>query len=296
VVVLDELRRIVRGPVRLAEPLGPYSALGVGGPADYYVEPAGRAAVIASLRYLTDRGVPVILVRRGANFLVSDDGFRGAALNVETGLGGLAAEGTRVRVEAGVPLARLVDFAVGRSLAGTEILAGESGTVGGALIRELEALASRTEEIGIFDGQRERTVPGGRDAFPAGSPRPLVLSVTLLLDEAPQAGLMRARRDTLLRKNSVVPLNILNGTVAFRDPVGASAAWLIEEAGLKGTRHGGAMVSEGHANIVLNTGRATAEDVVALLRTVQKAVSRKFHRHLELETTLVGFRRELSAA
>lgn len=290
-VDVGELRRLVRGPVRLSESLGPFSALGVGGSADFYLEPARREDLLATLQYLMRRSVPVILVRRRANFLASDDGFRGAAVNVETALGGVTAEGTLVRAEAGVPLARLVDFAVGRSLGGLEALAGEPGTVGGALVRGVPLLRSMLQSVEIFDGERERTA--GPDELRSST---LLLAATLRLAEVPAEKLMRARREQLLDRNRRTPLNLPNGTVAFRDPDGASAARLIEEAGLRGMRHGGAMLSERHANVVLNTGRATAADVAALLRTVQRTVAQKLHRRLELQTTLVGFRRELSAA
>jgi len=295
-IALDELQDAVGGAVRIGHSLGPCSALGVGGPADYYVEPRSRAELLGALRYLTARGVPVILVRQGANFLVSDEGFRGAALNVETALGGIETDGRNVRVEAGVSLARLAEFAVGRSLGGVETLAGERGTVGGAVVRGLPALLAHAQTVEVFDGARERTQAASEPLRSSADGFPLVLAVTLGLDPAPAEVLMRSRREHLVRLNDAQPINTPRGSVAFRDPQGASAARLIEEAGMKGSWRGGAMLSERSANIVVNTGRATAEDVVALLRSVQGAVGRKLHRRLELEMRLVGFRNDLSAA
>lgn len=295
---LADIRQSFRGGIRLNEPLASYTSFGVGGACDYFFEPLSPGELPGLLRHLGARTMPFILVARGCNMLISDEGFRGAAICLERGCGGVHLRGgvdeERIVVAgAGARLARLIDFCVQNGIAGMEGFAGIPGTVGGAvtdpedrsflpLVEEVELVRGGEimKIIGPGPGLTLRTGPEARD---------VILSVTIGLTAGKRDELLRGRRNALLRRNAERPLNMPKAGAAFRDPPGRRATDLLRDSGCAGMRSGGAVAAESHPNYIVTSGGSRAADVAALLRTMQARVRERTGVGLSLLARPVGF-------
>jgi UDP-N-acetylmuramate dehydrogenase len=293
---LDDIRTFFRGYIGLNEPLEKFTSFRIGGPADYLFEPADRDDVVALVQHFHRLGVQFVILGKGSNLLVSDDGVRRPVINLEAGLGKIVSRDESIQVEAGVRLTKFVDYCIQQGRKGVEMLAGIPGTVGGGIIMNAGAYGGEisTYLVGV-DIMREGVVrrvsrTEGEFAYRrSGLQRDVVLEATFALPEGDRAEMMRIRRECLIKRNQSQPLNFPNSGSVFKNPEGSFAARLIEEAGLKGTTHGGARISEKHANFIVNTGTAKATDVVELMRIARAKVKAKFGITLEPEVKLVGF-------
>lgn len=300
-VSLHDIGHYFKGRLRLNESLATYTSLNVGGPADYVVEPNAGEDVVRAIAYFQKNALPVILIARRSNILVSDEGYHGAVITLDPGLTEIRTVkdlpgSSLLRAEAGVPLPRLVDFCIEKSLQGLEMFAGQRGTMGGALIREMQSsgntLGQHVEEVEVFrDGRTERLTrdAGGISLQCAGFHRDVVLSATFRLLSGNKEQLLRNRRAALLETSQHMPLNLANAGWIFKDPPGHRAAALIEKTGLKGRPHGGAMFSERYGDFIVTRTGAKAADVFALIDLARYSVKRKFNLDLELRLKLVGF-------
>ena len=133
-VSISDLKTVFRGSIRINEPLAQYTSMKVGGPVDYYLDPADRDDLIAIVLFLRQHAFPTIVIGRGSNLLVSDEGLRGAAISVERILSDVSVEGDIVRAESGARLTKLADFCIQNGFAGIEWAAGIPGTVGGGVV------------------------------------------------------------------------------------------------------------------------------------------------------------------
>jgi UDP-N-acetylmuramate dehydrogenase len=301
---LQDIRRFFKGTIKLGEPMANYASLGIGGPADYLFAPSSREDLIGIVKHLRATGIPFVFAGRGSNVLASEQGFHGAVIMLEPGVCGIRLERSpsgeaTVHAAAGARLASLVDFCVIHALSGMEPLGGFPGTVGGMVARSSAGPAElirgvvagveimRLSEFSVVAGAPEKHV-GSK----TGTERDIVLGATFRLKTGDREQLMRARREALIRRNAELPLNVANAGIMFRDPEGKKAAELVVAAGMKGARRGAAVVSERHANMLLNTGGAAVEDAVNLLRQVQQAVREKTGTELMLAMRLIGFDKE----
>lgn len=293
---IDDVQKIFRGYVAMNEPLSKYTSFRVGGPADHYLEPLDKEDLVALVVLLQDRNVPYVLIGSGSNLLVSDEGFRGAVINVERGLTRVYSEGSFVVAEAGVKMAKFVDFCIQREFQGVEMLPGIPGTIGGAVIMNAGAyggeISDHLVEVEVLrNGNivRVKKEDAGFSYRRSGFKGDVVLSATFGLSRGEKAELMKKRRELLLKRNESQPLNLPNSGSVFKNPRGTFAAKLIEQAGLKGRTVGQAQISEKHGNFIVNKGKARAEDVVSLIQLARKTVMEKFDVKLELEVKLLGF-------
>jgi UDP-N-acetylmuramate dehydrogenase len=267
------------------------------------MEPVDQEDLVALVRYLRANGVPMTILGRGSNILVSDDGVRGAIINIETGLGDIRKDGDLVVAEAGARLTKFVDFCVTRGLAGVEMLAGVPGTVGGAVVMNAGAHGGETADhlvdVEILRGDDLLRVPKSEAGFSyrrSGFQRDLVLSARFRLPSGDKEELASKRRELILRRNETQPLDLPNLGSMFKNPPGTFAAKLIEGAGLKGLRIGNAQVSEKHANFMVNLGGATAREFIDLIRRVRATVNEQSGTQLELEVKLIGFPDDVKAS
>jgi len=295
-VSLYDIQRVLKGELRISEPLASYTTFRIGGPADYFMVPVSKDDLTQVVGYLHEHECAFLLIGNGSNLLVSDDGYRGAVIQVEKALREIRMEGDCVYVEAGVRLARFVDFCIHRSLGGTEMLAGIPGTIGGAVVMNAGAhgseLSDHLTDVEILHNGRVERVPRDQAGFVyrcSGFEGDVVLAARFALRTAEKEELMRTRRSLLIKRNATQPVNIPNAGSIFKNPAGTTAATLIEKAGLKGRRHGGAMISPRHANFIVNEGDAKASDIRALITLIQSTVRKKYALDLELEVKLVGF-------
>jgi UDP-N-acetylmuramate dehydrogenase len=293
-----ELQRRFGERVRFGEPLAPATWWQIGGPADAFLEASSTDDVGFALRWAFRRKRPWFVVGAGSNLLVGDGGIPGLVLRLGGDYGALEArlEGDKVIVRAGAAasLPQLVAQAASLGAVGVDGLAGIPATVGGALFMN----AGTDREIGEFVREvqvqtptepaphpmwvgfsyRRTTVP--RDAIVAG--------VTLAFERGDPAAVRARTQERLVRRKATQPVAVPNAGSCFRNPPGDRAGRLIEAAGAKGWRCGGAEVSPLHANFIVNVDRARALDVSTLLARVHRAVNDTFGVDLHLEVHLVG--------
>lgn len=292
----DALAQRVRGELVRDAPLAPRTSIRIGGPADLLVRPADPDDVVACLRAAREHGVAVHVLGGGANTLVADRGVRGVVLRLPLDLGGETADPPRLVLPAGMPTARAVQRAHGAGLVGAEFLRGIPGTLGGALAMNAGTRAGEMRdvvthvEVATADGVRE--LPAGELGFayrtcrlPDGA---VVLRVGLRLRPGDVAAAARAMDAEWAQRARAQPLDLPSFGSTFRNPPGDFAGRLVEAAGLKGERIGGAEVSTRHANFVVNVGGASARDVLLLVRRMRDRVRETSGVTLETEVRLVG--------
>lgn len=304
-------------------PLAPSTTFGIGGAARFYAEVADARELREALDFARHQGLPFFLMGGGSNLLVSDAGFPGVVLK-STGRG-VRREGAEVVVEAGVELIGLVHRCAEWGLAGVETLAGIPGLVGGAVRGNAGAyggsLGEACASVRVLDAEtlEERTLSGEecrfgyRDSRFKRDPVLVVLETRLRLTPAP-VGELKERVAATLAKRAARRLDcersvgsyFTNPSVADRDLVARfeseqrvraregrlPAGWLIDQAGLRNLRVGGAQVSGVHANYLINTGGANAHDVLTLARLVKERVCAATGVRLVEEVSRLGFRPE----
>jgi UDP-N-acetylmuramate dehydrogenase len=301
-IALDDIRRSFEGRIALSEPLAKYTTFRIGGPADIYLEPLNKQDALSLIKYLRSQKVPFFLMGNGSNILVSDDGLKGAVVNLEAGFNYVRCDddGTIV-AGAGIKLAKLVDFCISIGKGGAEMLAGIPGTLGGAIIMNAGAYGGEISDymlsVELIRGDRLIRImkeEGGFAYRTSSLHGDVILEARFLFPEGIPETLKQVRRETMLKRNSSQPVRWPNAGSIFKNPPGDYAARLIQECGLKGTRVGNAEISHMHANFIINLGEAKAEDVLALIDIARDAVRKKFGMELELEIKLVGFEEEKS--
>lgn len=295
-VTLSDIKQFFRGYIAINELMSKYTSMRVGGPVDYYVEPADKQDLVEIVRYFQNNGYPYMMLGRGSNLLVSDEGIRCAAINLEASLSTVRLEGDLVIAEAGAHLSKLVDFCIQQGFAGIEMLAGIPGSVGGAVVMNAGAHGGETSnylvEVEAFRDGHIQVVKKEEAEFSyrhSGFVNDIVLSASFRLPKGDKEELMRLRREFILKRNTTQPLTLPNSGSMFKNPPGTYAAKLIEQAGLKAKRVGNAQISEKHANFIVNLGNAKASDVVTLVDLARRTVHQNTGILLELEVKLVGF-------
>lgn len=295
-ISLSELRSFFHGSIHVNEPMDKYSWMRVGGPADFFLEPSDRDDLVSLVQYLRTHHVPLMLIGRGSNMLISDAGVRGAVINVETSLSDIRRSGEILVADAGVRLTKFVDFCIQNGFGGVEMLAGIPGTIGGAVMMNAGAhggeIADHIVDVEVIrDGERIRVMrdDAGFAYRQSGFAGDIILEASFRLPPGDREDMQIRRREMILKRNQTQPLDSPNLGSMFKNVQGAHAAKLIEECGLKGTTVGGAQVSQKHANFMINTGTATANDVFQLIQIIRSTVRERTGISLELEVKLVGF-------
>ncbi len=287
----------LRGELRLDEPLARHTSWRVGGPARRLYRPADAADLAEFLRRL-DPAEPLVWLGLGSNLLVADAGFPGTVIETQGCLTGMEPAGDLgLRAQAGVACALVARFAARRGLVGAEFLAGIPGTMGGALTMNAGAwggetwpLVARVWTIDRLGEVRVRPPADFQVGYrevqgPAGE---WFLEAELTLAPGDTEAATARIRDLLDRRNRTQPTGLPSCGSVFRNPPGDHAARLIEAAGLKGTRLGGAQVSEKHANFIINTGTATAADIDGLIALVRERAAAQTGVQLVTEVKRIG--------
>ncbi len=278
------------------EPLARYTTWRVGGPARDFYRPVDAGDLALFLQQLP-ADEPLLWLGLGSNLLVRDGGFPGAVVAMQGGLADIHIEGERVRAGAGAACAKVARVAARAGLTGAAFLAGIPGTLGGALAMNAGAFGGETwervVEVTTIDraGQLRTRRPADfgiayREVH--GPQGEWFVATTLQLQAGDVASEQARIRELLARRGETQPTGQPSAGSTFRNPPGDHAARLIEAAGLKGHRIGGAEVSPKHANFIINTGEARAADIEALIGHVQQVVEQRFGVRLQPEVHIVG--------
>ncbi len=291
-----DIKRLIRGEVLEMEPLARHTSLKVGGPADLFVIPADRDDLQALIDKLVAEKIQYIVLGGGYNLLVRDGGFRGVVVSLRSLHRLEELPDARIAVEAGTTNGVLVRFAEERRLAGLEFLIGIPGTVGGALAvnagAHCEAVLDRVENITTLrEGQvvvtvKEKLTFGYRQL--ALAPGEIVLAVTFCLARGSAEAIEERIEGFLAHRRTAQRVSYPNAGSFFKNPPGKQAWQLIDAAGLRGFRVGGAQAAEAHANFLVNRGGATARDFIELAGLIKAKVKEQSGILLEEEVRIVG--------
>lgn len=294
---LGRLRAALSGEVRAGEPMARHTTYRVGGPAAIFAQLDALSDVKTALELLAEEGVPWTVVGKGSNLLVSDAGYDGAVLVLGREFKRHAYEGGRLKVGAGTVLGVLVQDAFHHGLQGLAWAVGIPGTVGGALAMNAGTrtgcVGDTVDSVTIFVPGVGLTLARGRDVKwgyrSSGLARSgIILEAALAVAQGDPARVRAEMERYLKERKASQPLGAPSAGSVFVNPEGDSAGRLIESAGLKGIRLGGAQVSSVHANFIVNAGGATAADIVGLVRKVQMAVKDTHGVDLRPEIRFLG--------
>ena len=278
------------------EPMSLHTSWRVGGPADQFFKPTNVEALCDYLRELPD-DTALHWVGLGSNLLVRDGGVRGAVIcTLKLPAATERLEGSRVTVGAGVPCTVFARQCVRWKLGPAAFFAGIPGTIGGALVMNAGAFGGETwrrvETVETIDRRGERHIRSPEDyeigyRSVVGPAQEWFLGATFAFAEDLDAD-MTDIKSMLKKRGDTQPIGKLSCGSVFRNPPGQFAAQMIEAAGLKGTERGDAVVSDKHANFILNRGTATAADIESLIEEVRGRVAEHSGIELELEVRIIG--------
>ena len=293
----EEIRRLIKGKVLFNAPMKRFTSMKVGGPVDALLFPRNVGELKKVVRYARKKSIPVMILGKGTNVIVRDKGLRGWMINLMQGLKKIRVEGEVVEAEAGVPLQRLVQFSVQKGLTGFEPFYGIPGTVGGGLAMNAGAWGSEFKDIllsitlmkengDIVERPRSKLRFSYRGlVLPS---KWIILKGEFQLKKGKKKEMVERIKSYSEQRRKKQPLDYPSAGSVFKNPAGGRAGRWIEEAGLKGYQVGQAMVSERHANFIINLGNATATDVIHLMEWVEKKVSEEKGVSLEREVKVVG--------
>jgi UDP-N-acetylmuramate dehydrogenase len=295
-ISISEIQKVFKGRISLNEPLARFTTFRIGGVADYYVEPLDTEDAVNIVRYLNKQGVPFYVMGNGSNVLISDEGIRGVVINVEASFNYLKHETGVITAGAGVKIAKFVDYCIQNGYAGVEMLAGIPATVGGSLVMNAGAYGGETStyvtEVTTIAGDDIKRLSKQECEFRyrgSNLKGTVILEAKFELPKGNKEEVSKRRKELLLQRNDSQPVEIPNAGCIFKNPGENKAAIVIEQCGLKGASYGGAIVSEKHANFIVNSGNASANDVVELVKIIRKTVKGKTGIELEMEVKLIGF-------
>lgn len=279
-------------------PLAPLISFKVGGPARYFVEPAAPEEFSEAMAWAKQKGLGTFILGKGTNLVFSDRGFDGLVVYTGRSFHRIEWDGNRVKAQAGALLHTVVTQSVGKGMTGIQNLAGIPGTMGGATYINAGAFGQELKDVVATvtsttqEGRLVRRSNGEcgfayRHSNYFGLDE-IILETELVLRQGNMDALLVEMRDTLRKRKDKQPLQLPNAGSMFKRPPGQYAGVLIEQAGLKGLRIGGAMISEKHANFTVNAGGATAQDIHDLSSEVIRLVRERSGTTLEREVIFIG--------
>lgn len=293
------LNEKVKGTFLRNEPMAKHTSYGIGGPAQAYITPADENDLKQILTFAKDKGINTFFAGSGSNLLVADEGFEGIVITLGKSFTKLGIDGNKMEAQVGVMLGKIVKETIKRNLTGMESMIGVPGTLGGALIMNAGAFGGEISncldiiKVMLINGetkiyQKNDIVFSYRNStFPKDE---ILLSATFTLNEKPANEIQYDRAKASKGRKDTQPLRFRSAGSVFKNPKpDLAAGYLIDQAGLKGSRIGDAEISTKHANFFINHGKAKAKDIVDLILLAKKTVLEKFDVNLELEIRTLGF-------
>ncbi len=284
------------------EPMKKYTSFKIGGPADFLAMPKDKLELKKLLKKAAALDIPATLFGGGTNVLITDKGIRGLVvitkfLKSKIKITRADLQGKTIYAEAGENLSTICRFAIQNSLSGLEHAAGIPGTVGGAIMMNAGNwawnISDIVESIEVLDKNTLKFKTMARKdldfSYRQLNQSGIIVAATLLLKEKSRDEIEKAFKENLSRKNATQPVSAASAGCFFKNPAkGKSAGELIEKSGLKGIKINDALVSEKHANFIINTKNASCEDILQLKQHIQKIVFEKYQIKLETEVRLEG--------
>lgn len=278
--------------------LAPYTYFKIGGPAKYFYKPSNSEEFINVVIQAIKEGIKYFILGGGANLIVSDRGYDGLVIK-SGGNNCRTLAPNRIITDSAVPLSRLVNYAKMNCLSGLELLAGIPGTVGGAVYGNAggvdSAIGDRVIEVKIIDRTGKIKIIEATDCeFSYRHSRfkrsgETIIEVSFELERGNRERIQSIVNQNIANKKNRQPLTERSAGCIFQNPPGQSAGQLIEQAGLKGKKIGGASVSTKHANFIVNDGTATAEQIIMLISLIKQQIRDRYGVQLKEEVQLIGF-------
>ncbi|MCR5583413.1 MAG: UDP-N-acetylmuramate dehydrogenase [Eggerthellaceae bacterium] len=297
---LRQLSLTPKSELRFDERLARRTTLRVGGPAACWAQVATFGDLKRVLGVCSEEGIPWTVIGGGSNLLVSDQGFPGVVVHLcgEFRTWNYDEESLHFTVGAAVSLSRIVQEAFRRGLSGMEFAVGTPGTVGGAIRMNAgtseRGMSTRVVSVTTYDPDRGLKRYAASDIqwgyrSTSFSPHEVILECVLSVKPGQEAFIRAKMEGSLARRKRTQPLDFPSCGSVFRNPSGQHAGALIEGCGLSGTRIGGAQISGKHANFIVNTGEASAHDVIELIQLAQHKVKQEHGIELKPEVRFLGF-------
>lgn len=275
-----------------------YTSFKVGGPVELFLSPEDAGQTAKLVRFCEKEEIPVFVLGKGSNLLVSDRGIKGAVIYTGKQCGISLVDENTVRAQSGASLAQLCTFALENSLSGLEFAYGIPGTVGGAVFMNAGAYGGEMKDVLLnseyvstdgTSGELDNEAMELSYRHSAYENSNLVITAaSVRLAPADRNEIKSTMNDILARRKEKQPLEYPSAGSTFKRPEGNFAGALIEQCGLKGVSVGGAQVSEKHAGFIINRGGATAADILSLIKHVQARVKAQTGVSLETEIRLIG--------
>jgi UDP-N-acetylmuramate dehydrogenase len=281
--------------VKENETLAPFTWYRIGGPARYFIQPRSVEELQEAARRCTESQTRIYVLGLGANLLVSDHGVDGAVFRLDQEFWRrVQYQDNRVEVGAGADMQKLLVRTVRQGLAGIECLAGIPGTIGGGIRMNAGGkfgdIGATVQRVQVMDGEGtlfERTKDDlVFDYRSTNISAPFILGATLELDEDDPERILKKTKEIWMYKRNTQPLNTKNAGCIFKNPRGLSAGALIDQAGLKGMRLGGAEISTKHANFIMAHPGCKADDVLGMIKLIREKVFDRNQIHLESEVQI----------
>lgn len=297
--LVNELIEANVGRVLVDEPLARYTTMKIGEPADILIVPKHVAGIEKTLQLVKKYKTKWTVIGRGSNLLVSDLGIEGVVIRLGEGLDHLEVEKHRVRVGGGYPLIKLSTLLSRQGLAGLEFASGIPGSVGGAVYMNAGAHKSDISNIlskalilfedGTIDWLTHEEMEFSYRTSVLQTKRPgIVLEAEFQLQIGEREGIVSVMQKNKDYRRETQPWNHPCAGSVFRNPIPYFAGDLIEKAGLRGYQIGGAQISEMHGNFIINTGGASAQDVLSLIALVKQTIKDKFSVEMHTEVEIIG--------
>lgn len=296
--IINKLNASNVGKVSQNEPLAKHTTMKVGGPADLFIEPTSIDGLKKTIEVLNENNIKWTALGRGSNLLVSDKGIEGAVIKLGSGLDHMDQDGEHITVGGGYPLVKLSTVISREGYSGLEFASGIPGSVGGAVFMNAGAHGSDISKILLrahilfANGEMKWLTNKEMDfsyrtSILQKNPG-ICLEATFELKVGKREDVVKVMKDNKEYRKKTQPWNHPCCGSVFRNPLPKHAGKLIEEAGLKGTKIGGAQISEMHANFIVNTGDAKAQDVLDLIELVKRTIREKYQIEMQTEVELIG--------
>lgn len=295
--IIQHLADLIKGELRVNEPMKRHTSFKIGGPAEVFILPANSQDVQQIILYSLEHKIPWYVIGNGSNLLIKDQGICGIVIKISGVIADIFIKGEQIHAGVGAFLPLLANEAAKYSLSGLEHTISIPGSLGGAIVQNAGSCGKQIGDlikgVEVLTGEgeiktlKQESLDFGYRSSCFKQPGQIILQAELELIRGKRGDIEAEMKDILKQRRERFPLNYPNAGSIFKNPAGEYAASLIEQAGCKGMSCGGAQVSTRHANFIINRAQATCQDVLELMSMVQDKVFSNFNLKLEPEIVIL---------